>query len=288
MTAVKKPERSGNVGNYKRLTDIQFSKFASLIYQKVGISLKAEKKELLNARLGKRLRACAIDSFEEYYDYVIGDRSGEELIKLFDSVSTNFTSFFREQAHFDFLTATGLSLLMQERAGSRKELLFWSAACSSGEEPYTLAMVLEDFLEKYPDWQYKIYATDISTKVLAQAQQAIYAEDRIDKVPRDFLKKFLQKGTGKAKGYIKIKKVLRQKIIFNRLNLMGKLPWQSELDVIFCRNVMIYFDRATQQVLINKFYQALMSGGYLFIGHSESISSLKHDFKQIATTVYRK
>ena len=275
-------------GSFDRLTDAQFQKFGALIYKKTGIYLKPEKKELLNARLGKRLRACGINSFKKYYDYVVNDKSGEELINLIDSVSTNFTSFFRENSHFDFLTSTVLPDFMTNRKGSRKDLTFWSAACSSGEEPYTLAMVLEEFFEKHTNWRYKILATDISTRVLAQAKRGVYTTDRIAKVPNIFLKKYFQRGTGKSAGYVKVKDTLRQKISFDRFNLMGGFPWQAELDVIFCRNVMIYFNRETQQGLVEKFYNALSPGGYLFIGHSESITSLNHNFKQMDATAYRK
>lgn len=279
---------ASTVGGFARLTDSLFQKFGALIYQKTGIYLKPEKKELLNARLGKRLRACGIDSFKKYYEYVLHDQSGEELIHLIDSVSTNFTSFFREQSHFDFLTAAALPSLMEERKGGRKNLSFWSAACSSGEEPYTLAMVVEEFLENYSGWHYKIMATDISTRVLAQAKRGVYANDRITKVPPLFLKKYFQRGVGKSAGFVKIKETIKQKLTFDRFNLMGDFPWRAELDVIFCRNVMIYFNRQTQQELVEKFYNALMPGGYLFIGHSESITSLNHNFKQMDATAYRK
>lgn len=276
------------VGGFDRLTDSLFQKFGALIYEKTGIYLKPEKKELLNARLGKRLRACGIGSFKQYYEYVLHDKSGEELINLIDCVSTNFTSFFREQSHFEFLTSTALPSLMEDRKVSRKNLTFWSAACSSGEEPYTLAMVLENFFENHSGWHYKIMATDISTRVLAQARRGVYSYDRITKVPPLFLKKYFQKGVGKSEGYVKIKEMIRQKLSFDRFNLMGHFPWQSELDVIFCRNVMIYFNRQTQQELVGKFYKALKPGGYLFIGHSESITSLNHNFEQRDATAYRK
>ncbi|MDH3393916.1 MAG: protein-glutamate O-methyltransferase CheR, partial [Desulfobulbaceae bacterium] len=169
--------------NSAKLTDAQFAKFSSLIYAKCGIHLKPEKKELLNARLGKRLRATGIDSFKVYYEYVTHDTSGDELVQLIDSVSTNFTSFFREIAHFDYLTSTVLPTYLAENRGKGQGITVWSAACSSGEEPYTLAMVLEDFATSNPGMQYRIRATDISTKVLAQARQAVYPEERVAKVP---------------------------------------------------------------------------------------------------------
>lgn len=279
----------GSVGlKYQQLTDAQFQKYSALVYEKTGIYLKPEKKELLNARLGKRLRATGIGSFKDYYEFVIQDRSGGELIHLIDSVSTNFTSFFRENSHFEMLTSMVLPAFAKEGRGRSKEIVLWSSACSSGEEPYTMAMVVDDFAARHTGLKYRIMATDISTRVLAHAQRGVYTDDRIAKVPKPFLKKYLQKGVGKSAGYVKIKKELQQKITFSRFNLMGEYPWKEGIDIIFCRNVMIYFNRETQQELINKFYQVLTPGGYLFIGHSESISSLQHNFTQMDATAYQK
>ncbi|MFC1523584.1 CheR family methyltransferase [Thermodesulfobacteriota bacterium] len=273
--------------NITKLSDAQFKKFSDLVYSKTGIFLKPEKKELLNARLGKRLRACRIDNFKDYYQYVMQDRSGEELIQLIDSVSTNFTSFFREKGHFDYLGSTVLPEIVHDRKRNN-ELIVWSAACSSGEEPYTLAMVLDDYFSSYPDQRFVIQATDISTKVLAQAERGIYSEDRITGIPNSMVRKYFQKGVGQSAGYVKIKEVLRRVVKFSRFNLMDEFSWPKPVDIIFCRNVMIYFNRETQQDLVSKFYSAMAPGGYLFIGHSESITSIKHGFKQIASTTYRK
>lgn len=272
---------------YRQLTDAQFQKFSALVYEKTGIYLKSEKKELLNARLGKRLRALGLESFKDYHDYVMRDASGEELVQMIDVVSTNFTSFFRESSHFDLLAARVLPELIKSSRGKR-EITLWSSACSSGEEPYTMAMVVADYLTHHSGWSFRIMATDISTKVLSQAQRGVYTSDRVAKVPAPFLKKFYQKGVGASAGYVKIKDSLRQHIAFSRFNLMHEFPWREELDVIFCRNVMIYFNRQTQQELISKFYRALVPGGYLFIGHSESITSLEHDFTQVDATAYQK
>ncbi|MFZ5776160.1 MAG: CheR family methyltransferase [Thermodesulfobacteriota bacterium] len=275
-------------GQYQQLTDAQFQKFSELVYEKTGIYLKPEKKELLNARLGKRLRATGAASFKEYYELVINDRSGEELIQLIDSVSTNFTSFFRENSHFELLTSTVLPAFIKEGRGKNKEIQFWSSASSSGEEPYTMAMVVEDFARQHNGLRYRILATDISTRVLAQAKRAVYTDDKITKVPQHFLKQYFKKGVGNSAGYVKVKDELRRMVQFERFNLMGDFPWREAMDVVFCRNVMIYFNRETQQELVNKFYNAITPGGYLFIGHSESITSLKHKFVQIDATAYQK
>ena len=273
---------------YPQLSDGLFQKFSDLVYEKTGIFLKPEKKELLNARLGKRLRATGIASFKEYYEHVTHDRSGGELVHLIDSVSTNFTSFFRENSHFELLSGTVLPGFVKEGRGKKKDILLWSSASSSGEEPYTMAMVVEDFVSRHPGTRYRIMATDISTRVLAQAKSGVYAEERVAKVPTPFLKKYFQKGVGGSDGFVKVKEDLRQKVQFDHFNLMGDFPWREAIDVIFCRNVMIYFNRETQQELVRKFHQALTPGGYLFIGHSESINGLKHDFTQIDATAYLK
>jgi chemotaxis protein methyltransferase CheR len=272
-----------------QLTIREFQKFRDLIYEHVGIHLKPEKRELLNARLGKRLRACGMSGFEEYYDFITseGQREGE-FVLFIDAVSTNFTSFFRESSHFDYLVATALPSYVKEHGAKNRELMVWSAASSSGEEPYTLAMVLDNFRRQAPSLRFKIMATDISTKVLLAAKRGVYAEEQVKKVPPEFLKNYFQKGVGQCDGQVKLKEQIRRLVSFKRFNLMDELPWQEELDIIFCRNVMIYFDRLTQQTLINKFYKSLRPGGYLFIGHSESISCIKHDFVQVEATTYRK
>jgi chemotaxis protein methyltransferase CheR len=272
----------------KQLSDAEFNKFSDLIYRHVGIFMKLEKKELLNARLGKRLRACQLDSFQEYFEFISRpDQQDREFVKFLDSVSTNFTSFFREVSHFEYLKDNVLPELAAKKGGN-SEFVFWSSAASSGEEPYTLAMFLNEFAELSPGFRYKIMATDISTRVLAMAANGVYPVEQTSKVPLGILKKYFQKGVGASAGKVKIKENLRRHVTFQRFNLMDDFPWQEAIDVIFCRNVMIYFDRQTQEKLINKFYRSLNKGGYLFIGHSESISSIKHDFTQVEATTYKK
>lgn len=268
-----------------QLSDGLFNKFSSLVYDHTGIFLKPEKKELLNARLGKRLRKCKIASFEEYFNFVQNDSSGHELIQLIDSVSTNFTSFFRENVHFDYLAGTILPAFVKD-GGSECKL--WSAACSSGEEPYTLAIVLREFQAAHAGFRFAITATDISTKVLALAKRGVYGMDRMRTVPPDLLRRYFRKGKGQGEGFVKVKPELQQAITFKRFNLMGQFPWQNELDVIFCRNVMIYFNRETQKQLVEKFYRCLKPGGHLLIGHSESLTNINTKFRQVATTTYRK
>lgn len=271
-----------------RLTDNEFEKFSVLIYNKTGIHLKSEKKELLNARLGKRLRASQLTSFEEYYDLVMNDSSGNELVHLINSVSTNFTSFFREKAHFDFLTSDVLPQFVNSAGRNPRNITIWSSACSSGEEPYTLSMVIDQFMRSVPGVSCSILATDISTKVLGAAEKGVYPLERVEKMPKDFLHTYFQRGVGTCNGYVKVKPNIRNLVTFKRFNLMDAFPWQGEVDIIFCRNVMIYFNKETQEELVRKFYNCLSPGGFLFIGHSESLGSIKNKFRQVATTVYQK
>jgi len=269
------------------LKDALFNKFRVLIYDKTGINLSTEKKELLHARLGKRLRACRIPTFEEYYSLVVNNQQSSEFTHFINSVSTNFTSFFREQAHFDFLRDVIVPKFLATNYNNRNSFVVWSAACSSGEEPYSLAMVLDEAFQG-TGRSFHITATDISTKVLAQAKKGVYALDRVDKVPDIILRKYFQKGTGRSAGFVRIKDEIRQRVNFLHFNLMDGFPWHGEINVIFCRNVMIYFDRQTQQQLVDKFYQCLAPGGYFIIGHSESISCFKHKFHQNGATVFQK
>ena len=273
--------------HFKPITDKEFHKFSALIFQQSGIFLKPEKKELLNARLGKRLRQLRINSFAAYYDEVVNDASGRELTCLINSVSTNFTSFFREKAHFDYLSSRVFPDFIQKNRGDRR-FSCWSAACSSGEEPYTLAIILNDFFESHPGYHCSIIATDISTKVLSQAKQGIYGMDRVSQLPVPVLKKHFRKGTGKCAGFVKVKEHLRRLLTFQHFNLMDRFSWEKKFHVVFCRNVMIYFNHETQQQLVKKFYNSLAPGGYLFIGHSESLANIDHQFKQVATTAYQR
>lgn len=272
--------------SYTPLTDKLFRQFSALVYEQTGIFLKPEKRELLNARLGKRLRFCKINSFQEYYDYVVNDPDGNELIHLIDAVSTNFTSFFREKTHFDYLSAVVLKEYAAQGGGG--EFKVWSAACSSGEEPYTLAIVLAEFAALERQFRYTIHATDISTKVLAIAEKGVYPTEKVQGMAPNLVRTYFQKGKGSSEGHVKVKKELRQAVQFSRFNLMDNYPWHEELDVIFCRNVMIYFNRETQQQLVDKFYGCLKPGGYLFIGHSESLTAINHRFRQVTTTGYKK
>jgi len=268
------------------LRDIDYEKISRLVYEQCGINLHEGKKELVKARLGKRLREGNFKSFAEYYRYVVTENGTDELINMIDSLSTNLTSFFREESHFHAMRQIVRDRVSAKRAVPLK-MRVWSAGCSTGEEPYSLAMTVSESINGESS-DIKIMATDISTRVLSAAVRGIYRDERLQNLPSAIIKKYFQMGYGKSKGYYRIKKDIREMVQFERFNLMETPPCSYRFDVIFCRNVMIYFDKATQAGLISRFYQCLNEGGYLFIGHSESLTGLGHSFKYIEPNVYRK
>ena len=266
------------------ITAEEFQRFRTLIYDESGISLSDQKQTLLASRLSKRLRDLGLTTYSEYYTKVTKDPTSEEFTRMLDLISTNKTDFFREPKHFDFLRER----IIPELA-SVKRMRIWSSACSSGEEPYTIAMTIFDHVTNPAQWDYKILASDLSTRVLAKAVSGLYDEDRFRGVPLEIIKRHFLRGRGEQTGLFKVKPHLASAITFRRLNLMDdRFPIKSPLDLIFCRNVMIYFDRPTQEKLVNKFHHYLRPGGYLFIGHSESLQWLTHSFKSIAPTIYQK
>lgn len=270
------------------LKDTDFEKIRNLVYEQCGINLHDGKKELVKARLGKRLREGNYRSFSEYYRYVTTEEGTDELVAMIDSISTNLTSFFREESHFVRLRNIVAAIL--EKAGSRgpaPQFNVWSAGCSTGEEPYTIAITIKEAAGIRPV-DARIFATDISTKVLRIAEAGIYPEDRVKKINVPVLGKYFQIGTGRSSGYYRLKKDIRDIIVFQRFNLMEEFPSGLNFDVIFCRNVMIYFDKITQGRLVNKYYNSLKQNGYFFVGHSESLTGLQHPFKYIEPSVYQK
>ncbi|MCA1987777.1 MAG: protein-glutamate O-methyltransferase [Desulfarculus sp.] len=276
----------GLTGGFQ-LTEAQFSKLASLVYRLCGIHLGEGKRELLRARLAKRLRATGCRDVQEYIERLEGDRSGHELVCFLDVITTNKTDFFREPKHFEFLVDDVLPKLDKLCHGN-EPLRIWSAACSTGEEPYTLAMVL---MENRALWERRgagILASDLSTKVLEQAQNGVYAQDRVADIPRPFLTKYFQRGTNRWAGYVRVRPELRKMIQYRRLNLMDNFDFDKPFHVIFCRNVMIYFDKPTQERLVEKFRACLVQGGYLMVGHSESLTGIHHRLAFTRPAVYRR
>ena len=266
------------------ITSDEFVRFRTLIYDESGIALGDQKQTLLASRLSKRLRDLGLTTFTEYYEHVTGDLTKEEFTRMLDLISTNKTDFFREPKHFDYLRERILPALAGER-----RIRIWSSACSTGEEPYTIAMTLYEGVDDPQRWDFKILASDLSTRVLAKAAAGLYEADRVRDVPPEVVRRHFLRGRGESEGLVKVKPHLASMIRFRRLNLMDdRFPIKSPLDLIFCRNVMIYFDRPTQEQLVNKFYRYLKPGGHLFIGHSESLQWVEHPFKVMGPTIYRK
>ena len=269
------------------MRESEFEFIRSLVYERSRISLSADKRELVSARLGKRLRATNLSSVGDYCQLLQSPGAERELANLIDAISTNHTFFFRENAHFDFLKQT---VLPEMRTRSAKErwprFHIWSAACSSGEEPYSLAITLAESLS---GWPWHIEATDISHRILEKAQAGIYRDDTIGKLPRATIQTHFQKGFGPHEGNYRVKPALRDNVSFRHLNLLeGEPPFREPFQVIFCRNVMIYFDRPTQEELVNKLARHLVPGGYLFVGHAESLTAIKHPLQTIRPAVYRR
>jgi len=277
----------------KPLSDREFNRLSEFIHAECGIKMPPSKKIMLESRLQKRLRKLELKSYSEYCEYLFSPMGIEnEIIHMIDVVTTNKTDFFREPSHFDYLVQKALpELIAKHGAGVRRKLMVWSAGCSTGEEPYTLAMVLSEFAEmaKGLNFNYLILATDISTKVLEKAKFGVYKSDRAEPVPMDIRKKYLLRSRDKAKGLVKIIPELRGVVKFRRLNFLeGDFSMREPMDIIFCRNVIIYFDRLTQEKLLNRFCQHLSPGGYVFLGHSETIHGIDVPLAQVAPTVYRK
>ncbi|HEB10753.1 MAG TPA: chemotaxis protein CheR [Spirochaetales bacterium] len=273
------------------MTDRDFSRLSQYIHSQYGIKLPPAKKVMLESRLQKRLRALEMANFREYIDYTLDQKDGHgELILMMDLVTTNKTDFFREPGHFEFLVQKVLPELSERfQSGIRKPMRIWSAGCSSGEEPYTLAMVLSEYTEQAGAFYFSILATDLSTRVLEQGKNGVYDEEKVEPVPLAMKKKYLLKSKDRSKVLVRISPRLRGLVTFKRLNFMDEHYSISDvIDIIFLRNVIIYFDKQTQSGIIHRLCKHLRSGGYLFIGHSETLFGMDLPVKQIVPTIYRR
>jgi chemotaxis protein methyltransferase CheR len=271
-----------------RDSDYQFIR--ELVYQHSRINLGPDKRELVSARLGKRLRATNITSISDYCRYLQQKESDDELSHLIDAISTNHTFFFREPQHFEFLREMVVPEMTKRRAAvSWPSFNVWSAACSSGEEPYSIAIALTEIFGRVPSWSWRVEATDISHRVLQRARVAVYREEAVAQVPASQLRAHFQKGFGPQDGNYRVKPHVQDGVTFRQLNLLeGGFPFTEPFHLIFCRNVMIYFDRPTQEELVKKLSRQLVPGGYLFVGHSESLSGINHGLETIKPAVYRR
>jgi chemotaxis protein methyltransferase CheR len=269
------------------MADADFRRLSAFILRETGIKLSPAKKSMLEGRLQRRLKTLGMGSFRAYCDFLFSPEGHSERVPMIDLVTTNKTDFFREPAHFTFLQSRVLAELTRE-AGNRP-LKCWSAGCSTGEEPYTLAMVLNEYAEQHPLPPHSIFATDLSTEVLKQAVQAVYPEGRAADIPLPLRQKYLLKSKNRSDGTVRIVPAIRQKVLFSRLNFMhDHYDVPTDLSLIFCRNVLIYFDKPTQEAVIGKLCRHLQRGGYLFLGHSESITDMDLPLEQIRPTVFRK
>jgi chemotaxis protein methyltransferase CheR len=269
------------------MRDSEFEFIRSLVYERSRINLTPDKRELVTARLSRRLRATRLATVGDYCRLLKTPNASEELANLIDVISTNHTFFFREAVHFEFLRKHVVpEMRARARAECWRRFYVWSAACSSGEEPYSIAMTLAECL---PQWEWNIEGTDISRVVLEQAEAGIYTQDAVAQVPREVLRKHFQRGFGPQEGKYRVKAALRQRVSFQQLNLLERdPPFEDRFQAIFCRNVMIYFDRSTQEELIARLTRRLVPGGYLFVGHSESLTGLRHSLRIVRAAVYQR
>jgi chemotaxis protein methyltransferase CheR len=267
-------------------TDRDLATVVRLVYESSGIRLHAGKRALVSARLQKRLRHTGIATFREYVKKLLNDPTGEELTAMLDAITTNHTAFLREPQHFEFLARDVMPAL---RARSEvTPILGWSAACSTGEEPYSLAMTACQALGDAAGRRVRLLASDISFRAIAAAGAGVYRTDKTAALPRHLVLKYFQKTSGPAPGLLQVTTPVRQMIEFRRLNLLHPAPPGPPFDFIFCRNVMIYFDRAVQQRVVSTLEARLAHGGYLFISHSESLNGLRHGLTWVAPAVYRR
>ena len=272
-----------------RITDAEFSQLQKYIHRNVGIYLSPQKRGLLIGRLQKLLREKRFENFDAYYHYLLADRSGNALNDLINRISTNFTFFWREPAHFDFMVQKVLpELTAQLRSNKEYDIRLWCAAAATGEEPYMLAILLREFLSQSANpsgWLAGVLATDVSQTALEQAKEGLYPVKSLEKLPQKYLQYFT---VASGDGLWRVKDSIRHEVTFRRFNLMHPLPFKKKFHIIFCRNVMIYFDKATKASLVQRLYDGMVPGGYLFVGHSETLDRKRTPFSFVMPAVYRK
>lgn len=272
------------------LNEKQFKHIASYIESTVGIKMPLEKKLMMQSRLNSRLKALNYSNFDDYINFVFSKtpNAESELVKLVDAMTTNLTEFFREPAHFDYLTDV---VLPQYAKQDRTNIKLWSVGCSSGQEPYTLSIVMSEYLRKNQNSirDFSVLASDVSTRVLKKGINAVYEIDTVTNLPLDLKKRYFLKGKNQFHNEVRVKPELRKHVKFMHLNVMNEdFGFRDTMQIIFCRNMLIYFDKPTQENVINKFLRYLEPGGYLFLGHSETIFGMDLPFKSVAPTVFQR
>lgn len=268
-------------------SDQDFQRIRQIINEVAGISLADSKRELVYSRLSRRLRHLGLRRFEEYCRLLETGGDSAELGEFVNALTTNLTAFFREPHHFEFLAEDLLPALTRERAFGNRRFRIWSAGCSTGEEPYSIAMVLRELLPAV-GWDVKILATDLDSNVLATAERGVYEWDRVKGLSETRLRRWFLRGRGAQEGRVQVVPALREMITFRRLNLMEEWPMRGVFDIVFCRNVVIYFDKPTQRVLFERFADILVEQGHLFVGHSESLFKVTERFAPLGKTIYRR
>ena len=271
------------------ISNRDYSRLCELIYREAGIHLGSDKKTMLEVRIKRRLKDLELNSYGQYCEYLF-EQNGlkDEIVPLIDVVTTNKTDFFREPKHFEFLAEKALPEFSSQYRNGRP-LLIWSAGCSTGEEPYTMAIVLSEYAETHPGFRFRILATDISTVVLKRAALGIYPSDVVNPVPAVQKRKYFMRGREPGAERMRVVPELRRLVEFRRLNFMdGEYGVNEKVDVIFCRNVIIYFDRPTQERILNKLSHHLVPGGYLFVGHAETLHDMRLPVLPVAPSLYRR
>ena len=264
-----------------------FRQFSDYIYNQFGIKMPDIKRIMLQGRLLKRIRELKMKSYTEYKDYFFSPQGQrKEIYNFLSVVTTNKTDFFREPVHFDYLTSTALPEFLSK---GLRHVKIWSAACSSGEEPYTISIVMNEFIEQHHEMTFQVLGTDISANVLEKASHGIYPEKSIDMIPLDLKRKYFLRSKDRTVPTVHVSPLLQKNFSLKYLNLMDPVyDIKDKFDVIFCRNVLIYFDRETQEKVINKLCQNLKEGGYLFIGHSESMANMNVPLQNMKPTIFKR
>lgn len=283
---MKSSSRSEAIGirTLPEITHEQFDAIRGMVHQVAGITIADGKEKMVQTRLARRVRALGLSDFDAYLEHLQRDTTGRELSELVDALTTNKTAFFREPQHFAFLREA----VLPELAARGRPMSFWSAGCSSGEEAYTLAMVIREAVPSCDALGIRILATDISARMLRLAREAVYPEGAVADVPEPYRSRYFRRVPGMATPMYRVSDDVRRMVRIARLNLLDHWPMRGPFDVIFCRNVMIYFGHATQERLVRRFHALLAPGGYLCVGHSESLGSLSHAFRFVRPAIYRK
>lgn len=269
-------------------TDADFQFITQFVYEKTGINLTKDKRELVYGRLTKRLRLLGLVNFGQYCDLLRAGDEGE-IINLINAITTNVTNFFRENHHFEYLDTTLIPELVKKNSDTLKPMIrAWSAGCSSGNEPYSIAIVLKECLKNMSSWDVKVLATDLDSNILDVARKGVYQNSCIEKVSDYRKRRWFKNGSGANEGTVKIIDELAEIVSYKQLNLMDDWPMTGKFDFIFCRNVAIYFDNQTREKIIDRFADQLHDGGYLFVGHSETLFGVSERFQSIGKTIYKK